>query len=114
MAWELTHPAHVATRLCYGQLTNPDGFLFAFVTIPRVVAKGPNFPKYNGKLGIDGPPRPKKDMSTPCPCILIRLTLQGEAAKAASSCSVHCFRISGHGVGMTFFGLADQNIPSLP
>ena len=65
-----------------------SGFLFAFSYFSvsfggkgKVVAKGPNCPKNKGKLGIFGPPRPNKDMPTPCPYILILLTPQGAAAE---------------------------------
>ena len=48
------------------------------------VAKGQNCPKNKGKIGIFGPPRPNKNMPTPCPYILMQWTEQGAAAPVVS------------------------------
>jgi len=55
----------------------------------RDVAKGPNFPKNKGKLGILGPPRPNNNMRTPCPYS----NFIGTKAEGRGPPFCHCIRI---------------------
>ena len=73
------------------------------ITNIRVVAKGPNSQKNKGKLGIFGPPRPNKNMPTPCPYILMQRT------------EVVSIKLEFVGMVLAYSCLAlqAQNIPSL-
>ena len=82
----LIHSVHALCQadvvsLCHAiWIRRCEAFAKASLADLRVVAMGLIPPKNKGKLGIFGPPRPTKDMPTPCPYIIIQWTEQGTAA----------------------------------